>query len=138
MVQQENETSTGTVIVVPNHVVEEIRMRLDFQDAMLNSLMRLLVEKERGEFFREWITLQEAQDFLRCKENYLMKARKAGLPFYSFGGKVLIRRSDLEEFAQTHKVIISRPGPDAEEDPEDRTGMLFNGGDGSNGEGQEL
>jgi excisionase family DNA binding protein len=56
----------------------------------------------------EFLTTQEAQDFLRVSHTTLWDLRRKGLiPHYKFAKSILYKRSELESFVISNRVAVA-------------------------------
>lgn len=88
----------------PFPFVEELYAKLNALEKKTDMLLEAIRSEQIKDYMNQYLTLEEAQAYLHCKEKTLEKLRTTGrLAFIQYGRKILIKRKDLDDFLAAYR-----------------------------------
>lgn len=97
-VSTQNQASTMAMVVLPQSVWEGVK-------ADIRDVKELLTKKSTEESGNEWMESVEARKMLGVSPKTWQTYRdRRIIPFAQIGRKILVKKSDLEDFMQEHYI----------------------------------
>lgn len=90
------------LVVIPKEVWSNITSGME----ELKNLLNKKLEDEQG---NEWLTSAQARKMLNiCSKTWQTYRDKKVIPFYQYGKKIQVKRTDIEAFKNTHCISAEK------------------------------
>ena len=92
------------MMMVPRCLIDEILSRLEKIEAQNRVIQQQIADDQVARMSTEYLDLEQAAKVLHCKAKTLERLRMKGeLAYSQYGKKIVIKRSDIDDFLDAYK-----------------------------------